>query len=58
MDAPAEADAVIVPSATPLQDTLVAVALTVTAIGSEMVTVVLAVQKPLLFPFGAEATMV
>ena len=56
--APADADAVIVPLAAPLHDTLVDVALTVTAIGWVMVTVVVAVQLPLLFPLGAEATIV
>ena len=44
IEAPAEADAVIVPSARPLQLTLVDDALTVTAIGSVIVTVVVAVQ--------------
>jgi hypothetical protein len=58
MVAPAEAEAVIVPSAAPLQDTLVDVALTVTWIGSVIVTVVEAVHEPLLLPFGAVATMV
>ncbi len=57
MLAPADALAVIVPSAAPLQLTLVAVALTVTAIGCVIVTLVLAVQLPLLLPFGAVATM-
>ena len=58
MDAPAEAEAVMVPSAAPLQDTFVDVALTVTAIGSLTVTVVLAGQEPLLLPLGAVATIV
>ena len=56
--APADADAVIVPSAAPLQDTLVDDAVTVTAIGWVVVTVVVAVQTPLLLPFGADATTV
>ena len=58
MPAPADADAVIVPSAAPLHDTLVDVALTVTAIGCVIVTVVVAVHTPSLLPFGADATMV
>ena len=58
IDAPADADAVIVPSAAPLQDTLVADALTVTAIGCVMVTVVVAVHTPSLLPFGADAITV
>ena len=56
--APADADAVIVPSAAPLQDTLVDDAVTVTVIGCVMVTVVVAVQLPLLLPFGADAITV
>jgi hypothetical protein len=58
MVAPAEAVAVMVPSAAPLQLTLVELADSVTVIGSVMVTVVVAVQLPLLFPFGAVATIV
>ena len=58
IDAPADADAVIVPSAAPLHDTLVDDAVTVTVIGWVMVTVVVAVQTPLLLPFGADATTV
>ena len=58
IEEPAEDVAVMVPSAAPLQDTLVDVAFTVTAIGSLMVTVVLAEQEPLLLPLGAVATMV
>jgi hypothetical protein len=56
--APAEALAVIVPLASPKQLTSVDVASTVTAIGSVIVTVVVAEQTPLLFPFGAVATIV
>ena len=56
--APADADAVIVPLAAPLQDTLVDDALTVTVIGSVIVTVVVAVHAPLLLPFGADAITV
>ena len=48
----------MVPSAAPLHDTLVDVALTVTVIGCVMVTVVVAVHTPLLLPFGADATTV
>ena len=48
----------MVPSAAPLHDTLVADAVTVTAIGWVMVTVVVAVHTPLLLPFGADATTV
>ena len=55
---PSEPLAVIVPSAAPLQLTLVELADTVTKIGWVIVTVVVAVQKPLLFPFGAVATTV
>jgi hypothetical protein len=58
MIAPAEALAVIVPLASPKQLTLVEVASNVTRIGSVMVTVVVAEQTPLLFPFGAVATIV
>ena len=58
MLAPADAEAVIVPSAAALQLTLVDVADTVTCIGSEIVTVVVAVHDPLLLPFAADATMV
>ena len=56
--APADADAVMVPSAAPLHDTLVDDAVTVTAIGWVMVTVVVAVHTPSLLPFGADATTV
>ena len=56
--APADAVAVIVPSAAPLQLTLLELAFTVTAIGWVMVTVVVAEQVPLLLPFGAVATIV
>jgi hypothetical protein len=55
---PAEPLAVIAPSAAPKQLTLVALADTVTAIGWEIVTLVVAVHTPLLFPFGAVATTV
>ena len=55
---PAEPLAVIVPSAAPLHDTFVDEALTVTAIGSVIVTVVEAVHTPLLFPLGAVAVTV
>ena len=55
---PAEPLAVIVPSANPKQDTFVDDALTVTCIGCVIVTVVLAVQKPLALPLGAVATTV
>ena len=55
---PADPLAVIVPSAAPLQLTLVAEALTVTKIGCVIVTDVLAVQNPFAFPFGAVATTV
>jgi hypothetical protein len=55
---PTEPLAVIVPSANPLQDTFVADALTVTNIGSVIVTEVVAVQNPSPLPFGAVATMV
>ena len=48
----------IVPLAKPLQLTLVALADTVTVIGSVIVTLVVAVQKPFAFPFGAVATTV
>ena len=58
IEAPAEADAVMVPSARPLQLTLVDDALTVTAIGSVIVTVVVAVQLPLPLPLGADAITV
>ena len=58
IEAPADADAVIVPSAAPLQLTLVEDADTVTWIGSEIVTEVVAVHDPLLLPFAADATMV
>ena len=53
---PADEEAVIVPSAAPLQDTLVELAFTVTLIGSVIVTLVVAVQLPLLLPLGALAT--
>ena len=56
--APADADAVIVPSAAPMQDTLVDDAVTVTVIGCVMVTVVVAVHTPSLLPFGADAITV
>ena len=55
---PAEPLAVIVPSAAPLQLTLVDDALTVTAIGFVIVTVVEAVHEPLLLPLGAVAVTV
>ena len=55
---PADPLAVIVPLAKPLQLTLVALADTVTVIGAIIVTVVVAVQKPSPFPFGAVATTV
>ncbi len=55
---PAEPLAVIVPSAAPLQLTFVELADTVTAIGWSIVNVVVAVQKPFAFPFGAVATTV
>ena len=55
---PADDDAVMVPSAAPKQFTLVEEALTVTWIGSLMVTVVDAVQLPLLLPLVALATIV
>ena len=55
---PAEPFAVIVPLASPLQLTFVALANTVTVIGSVIVTSVVAVHTPLLFPFGAVATTV
>ena len=55
---PSDPLAVIVPLAKPLQLTLVALADTVTVIGSDMVTLVVAVQKPFAFPFGAVATTV
>ena len=55
---PADPLAVIVPLAKPLQLTLVELADTVTAIGWVIVTVVVAVQKPFAFPFGAVATTV
>jgi predicted metal-binding membrane protein len=58
MEAPFEAVAVMVPSAAPLQLTLVELAETVTVIGSLIVTVVVAVQLPLLFPLAAVATIV
>ena len=58
IEAPAEAEAVMVPSAAPLHDTLVDDALTVTVIGSVIVTVVVAVHTPLLLPLGADATTV
>ena len=47
----------IVPSAAPLQLTLVALADTVTAIGCVIVTEAVAVQKPFAFPFGAVAVI-
>jgi hypothetical protein len=50
-------EAVIVPSAAPLQDTF-ALADTVTLIGSPIVTVVVAVQSPSAFPLAAVATTV
>jgi hypothetical protein len=56
--APAEAEAVIVPLAKPKQLTFVEVADTVTWIGSVMVTLVVAVQEPLLLPLAAVATIV
>jgi hypothetical protein len=49
---------VIVPSDAPLQLTFVALADTVTSIGSPIVTVVVAVQFPLSFPLAAVATTV
>ncbi len=55
---PSEPLAVIVPLAKPLQLTFVALADTVTVIGSVIVTLVVAVHTPLLFPFGAVATTV
>ena len=55
---PAEPVAVIVPSAAPLQLTLIELADTVTVIGSVIVTVVEAVHTPLLFPLGAVAVTV
>jgi hypothetical protein len=55
---PADPLAVIVPFAKPLQLTFVALADTVTAIGSDMVTLVVAVHTPFAFPFGAVATTV
>ena len=55
---PNGAPAEIVPSAAPLQLTLVEIADTVTKIGWVIVTVVVAVHTPLLFPFGAVATTV
>ena len=58
MLAPTDAEAVIVPLAAPLQDTLVEEALTVTWIGSVIVTDVVAEHDPLLLPLGALATMV
>jgi hypothetical protein len=48
---------VIIPSAKPLQDTFVAEALTVTAIGSVIVTDAVDVQNPSAFPFGAVAVI-
>ena len=47
----------IVPSAAPLQLTLVALADTVTAIGSVIVTLAVAVQLPFAFPFAAVAVI-
>ena len=58
IEAPADAFAEIIPSAAPLQLTLVEDAETVTCIGSEIVTEVVAVQTPLLLPLGADATIV
>ncbi len=55
---PSEPLAVIVPLAKPLQLTFVALADTVTVIGWVIVTLVVAVHTPLLFPFGAVATTV
>ena len=55
---PADDEAVIVPSAAPLQLTLVELADTVTVIGSVIVTVVEAVHEPLLLPLGAVAVTV
>jgi len=55
---PSEPLAVIVPLAKPLQLTFVALADTVTVIGWVIVTLVVAVQKPSSFPFGAVATTV
>ena len=55
---PAEPFAVIVPSAAPLQLTFVELADTVTVIGWVIVTLVVAVHTPLLFPFAAVATTV
>ena len=55
---PSDPLAVIVPLAKPLQLTFVALADTVTVIGSVIVTLVVAVQKPFAFPFGAVATTV
>jgi hypothetical protein len=54
---PSDPEAVIVPSAAPLQDTFVALADTVTLIVS-IVTVVVAVQSPSAFPLAAVATTV
>jgi hypothetical protein len=54
---PTEPLAVIVPSANPLQDTFVADALTVTNIGSVIVTEVVVVQSPLALPFVAVAVI-
>jgi hypothetical protein len=53
---PSDPEAVIVPSAAPLQDTFVALADTVTLIGSPIVIV--AVQSPSAFPLAAVATTV
>ena len=55
---PSEPLAVIVPLAKPLQLTLVALADTVTKIGWVIVTSVVAVHTPFVFPFGAVATTV
>jgi hypothetical protein len=54
---PSDPEAVIVPSAAPLQDTFVALADTVTLIGSPIVTVVVAVQSPSAFPLAVVATV-
>ena len=47
--------ALIEPSDAPLQETFVPVAVKVTAAGSVIVTVVVAVQNPLALPLAAEA---
>jgi hypothetical protein len=54
---PSDPEAVIVPSAAPLQDTFVALADTVTLITNRC-TVVVAVQSPSAFPLAVVATTV